>query len=253
MMRYNMKQVVVGVAAFLAAVAAQAGEVQMAVAANFTAPMKQIAAEFEQATGHKALVAYGATGKFYAQIANGAPFEVFLAADNRVPAKLAEEGRALADTRFTYALGTLVLWSAKAGLVDEQASALREGRYNKLAIANPRVAPYGVGAVEVLTALGLLEAATPRFVRGENIAQTYQFVSTGNADLGFVALSQVMEEGRIPKGSAWVVPGEMHQPMRQDAIVLTKGKDNPAAQALMAFLRSDKARAIIRSFGYGLE
>lgn len=230
-----------------------AEEVQVAVAANFIAPMKIIAAEFAQTTGHQARLSFGATGKFYAQITNGAPFEVFLAADDKAPAKLAKAGQALAESRFTYALGGLVLWSAKPDLVSSEAFALKQGRYNKVSIANPRIAPYGAAALEVLTGLGLLEEVGPRLVQGENIAQAYQFVATGNADLGFIALSQVMEDGEITKGSAWVVPKEMHAPIRQDAIVLRKGKDNPAAKALMEFLQGERAAAIVRSFGYDLE
>jgi molybdate transport system substrate-binding protein len=240
-------------AAFVLALSggALADEVQVAVAANFTAPMKEIAAAFEQETGHKVAAAYGSTGKFYAQITNGAPFEVLLSADDATPTKLVREGAAVAETQFTYAIGTLVLWSAKPGFVDDQGKVLAAGNFRRLAIANPKVAPYGAAAAEVLNGLGLLARVEPRFVTGENIAQTFQFVSTGNAELGFVALSQVMKDGQIADGSAWVVPGELHEPIRQDAVILQKGKGKPGVIALMEYLKGDRARAVIQSFGYG--
>lgn len=230
----------------------QAAEVSVAVAANFTAPMQKIAAAFEQDTGHKALLAFGSTGKFYAQIKNGAPFQVLLSADDETPARLEREGSGPAGTRFTYAIGKLVLWSRQPGVVDDKGEVLKRGGFERLALADPKLAPYGAAAVEVLNGLGLLPALAPRFVQGENIAQTYQFVATGNAQLGFVALSQVMADGKLRDGSAWVVPASLHAPIRQDAIVLSAGKDNAAALALMDYLRSDKARAIIRTFGYDL-
>jgi molybdate transport system substrate-binding protein len=232
------------------AAAAHAAEVQVAVAANFTAPMRRIAAAFEADTGHKALLSFGATGAFYAQIRNGAPFQLLLAADDETPARLEQEGAAVAGTRFTYATGRLVLWSAQPGVVDDKGEVLRKPGEGRIALANPKLAPYGAAAVEALTSLGLLPALQPRFVQGENIAQAYQFVATGNAALGFVALSQVMEDGRIAKGSAWVVPASLHTPIRQDAVVLAAGKGNAAAAALAAYLRGDKARAIMRSYGY---
>ncbi len=227
-----------------------AAEVSVAVAANFTAPMNAIAAEFARDTGHVAKPAFGATGKFYAQIRNGAPFQMLLSADDETPAKLAQEGLADPASRFTYAIGTLVLWSAKPGVVDAKAEVLKKGQFNKLALANPKLAPYGKAAVEVLTGMGLLESVTPKFVFGENIAQTYQFASTGNAELGFVALSQVMKDGKIGSGSAWIVPSKLHTPIRQDAVILASGKGNPAAEALVKYLKSDKVKAIIRGYGY---
>lgn len=229
---------------------ARAAEVSVAVAANFTAPMKKIAAEFEKDTGHKAELSFGATGKFYAQIANGAPFGILLAADDTTPEKIAREGKGVAASRFTYAIGTLVLWSPRAGYVDDKGEVLRSGDYRHIAIANPKLAPYGTAAMEVLNKLGLAAQVQPKVVMGENIAQTYQFAATGNAQLGFVALSQVMENGRIREGSAWQVPASMHEPIRQDAILLNPAKDNEAAAALMKYLRSDKAHEIIRSYGY---
>ena len=229
-----------------------AAEVQVAVAANFSAPMQKIAAAFEQATGHKALLAFGSTGRFYAQVRNGAPFQVLLAADDETPARLEREGLAVSGSRFTYATGRLVLWSATPRLVDAQGEVLRQPGTGKVAIADPRLAPYGAAAMEVLQALGIGPALQPRLVQGESIAQAYQFVTTGNAVMGFVALSQVMADGRIDRGSAWVVPSTLHGPIRQDAVLLATGKGNPAAAALMAFLRSDAARAILRAHGYEL-
>ncbi|MDO9225252.1 MAG: molybdate ABC transporter substrate-binding protein [Pseudomonadota bacterium] len=236
--------------ALLFSISAQAAEVNVAVAANFTAPMNAIAAEFARDTGHQAKLSFGSSGKFYAQIKNGAPFHAFLSADDETPARLEREGQTVADSRFTYAIGTLVLWSAQAGVVDAKGDVLRKGQFNKLAIANPRFAPYGRAAVEVLTGMGLLDSLTPRFVQGENIAQPWQFVSTGNAELGFVALSQVMRNGRISGGSAWIVPSKLHAPIRQDAVILAAGKGNVAAVALMSYLKGDKAKAIMQSYGY---
>jgi len=239
--------------AFLAAAissAALADEVQVAVAANFTAPSKLIAADFEKDTGHKAALSFGATSKFYAQIRNGAPFEVLLAADDETPARLEREGAAVPGSRFTYATGRLVLWSAKPGFVDDKGEVLRKGDYRHLAIANPKLAPYGAAAVEVLAGLKLIDALQPRFVQAENIAQAHQFVASGNAELGFVALSQVMKDGRLGEGSTWIVPASLHQPIRQDAVLLDKGRSRPGAEAWLKYLRGDKAKAVIKSFGY---
>lgn len=236
----------------LSSATALADEANVAVAANFTAPMQKIAAEFEKDTGHKAQLAFGSSGKFYAQIKNGAPFQAFLSADDETPARLAQEGLADPASRFTYAVGTLVLWSAQPGYVDVQGEVLKKGQFNKLALANPKLAPYGKAAMEVLGGMGLLGAVANKLVLGENIAQTYQFASTGNAELGFVALSQVMRDGKVASGSAWVVPAKLHTPIRQDAVVLAAGKDNAAAVALMKYLKGDKARAIIRGYGYDI-
>lgn len=233
-----------------ACVAAHAEEVSIAVAANFTAPAKLIAATFEKDTGHKAMLAFGATGKFYAQIKNGAPFDVLLAADDETPSKLAQEGAAAPASRFTYATGRLALWSAKAGYVDDKGEVLKKGEFRHIALANPKLAPYGVAAIETLSALKLLDAIQPKFVQGENIAQAYQFISTANAELGFIALSQIMKGGKIIEGSAWIVPASLHQPIRQDAIILNRGAGKPAAEAWMQFLKSARAKAIIHSFGY---
>ena len=238
--------------ALLLAVAAHAGKVQVAVAANFTAPMKQIAAEFEKDTGHNAVLSFGATGKFYAQISNGAPFEVLLAADDETPARLEKELLATPGTGFTYAIGKLALWSAKEGYVDGQGDVLKKGDFKHLALANPKTAPYGAAAIETMKQLSVLDRIRPKFVQGENIAQTHQFVATGNAELGFVALSQVFKDGKVSFGSAWVVPGKLYAPILQDAVVLAKGRNNPAANALVKYLKTDKARNIIKSYGYEL-
>lgn len=229
---------------------AHAGEVSVAVAANFTAPMQKIAAQFEQDTGHKAVLSFGATGKFYAQIKNGAPFGILLAADDSTPEKIAREGLGEGATRFTYAIGQLVLWSKQPGYVDAEGKVLQKTDWQHIAIANPKLAPYGLAAMQTLDKLGLTAQVQPRVVTGENIGQTYQFAASGNAQLGFVALSQVTEDGKLREGSAWVVPGNLHEPIRQDAIVLKPGQGNAAAAALMDYLRGAKARAVIKSYGY---
>ncbi|MGN6828715.1 molybdate ABC transporter substrate-binding protein [Paucibacter sp. M5-1] len=230
-----------------------AAEVQVAVAANFSAAMQKIAQAFEQDSGHQVRLAFGSTGKFYAQIRNGAPFQLLLAADDTTPERLVAEGLGLAESRFSYATGRLVLWSKQPGLVDAQGAVLRKaGAFERIALADPKVAPYGAAAIQALGKLGLLEALTPKFVQGESIAQTYQFIATENAALGFVALSQVQVDGRIAHGSAWIVPAHLHEPIRQDALLLKAGLGNPAAAALLQYLRGDKARAIIRAHGYEL-
>ena len=232
-----------------AACGASGAEVRVAVAANFEAPMRRIAASFEHATGNKVLATFGATGKFYAQISNGAPFEVLLAADEQTSARLAAEGNAVAASRFPYAIGKLVLWSPTPGYVDAHGDVLAGGTFRHLSLANPELAPYGAAAVATLKHLGLFDTLRPRFVTGENISQAHQFVATGAAELGFVALSQVLMDGTID-GSAWTVPADFYPPIRQDAVLLAKGKDNPAAAAFLAFLKSDAARSIICFFGY---
>ncbi|KAA8711966.1 molybdate ABC transporter substrate-binding protein [Pseudomonas cannabina] len=229
-----------------------ADEVQVAVAANFTAPIQAIAKDFDKDTGHTLVAAFGATGQIYTQIKNGAPFEVFLSADDTTPAKLEQEGDTVKGSRFTYAVGTLALWSAKEGYVDNKGEVLKANQYQHLSIANPKTAPYGLAATQVLSKLGLTEATQAKLVEGQSITQAYQFVSTGNAELGFVAQSQVYKDGKLTSGSAWIVPDSLHDPIKQDAVILTKGKDSVAAKALVEYLKGPKAAAIIKSFGYQL-
>ncbi|MFM6991206.1 MAG: molybdate ABC transporter substrate-binding protein [Rhodoferax sp.] len=242
-----------GLLALLGAVwPVQAAPVHVAVAANFSAPMQQLAQVFAQETGHQAVLSVGSTGHFYAQITQGAPFQVLLAADAATPLKLEQEGLGVAGSRFTYATGRLVLWSKQPSRVDAKGEVLRNGSFARLAVANPLLAPYGAAAVQTLTAMGLLPQLQPKLVQGENIAQTYQFVASESAPLGFVALSQVGRDGQLTSGSGWIVPASLHQPIQQDAILLRPGRDQPAALALMRFLRSERAQALIRAQGYGL-
>ncbi|KTC25257.1 molybdate ABC transporter substrate-binding protein [Pseudomonas putida] len=231
---------------------AWADEVQVAVAANFTAPIQAIAKDFEKDTGHKLVASFGATGQFYAQIKNGAPFEVFLSADDTTPEKLENEGETVKGSRFTYAIGTLALWSPKAGYVDDKGEVLKKNDYKHLSIANPKAAPYGLAATQVLAKLNLAEATKGKLVEGQNITQAFQFVSTGNAELGFVALSQIYKDGKVSNGSAWIVPANLHDPIKQDAVILNKGKDNAAAKALVDYLKGPKAAEVIKSYGYEL-
>ena len=226
---------------------AWAGETNVAVAANFTAPAKAIATAFEEKTGHKAVLSFGATGQFYAQIRQGAPFTVFLAADDETPRKAVEEGLAVGDSRFTYAIGRLVLWSRNPATVTGE-DTLRTAAFEKIAIANPALAPYGAAAVQAMKALGVHDALQPRIVQGNTIAQAHQFAATGNAEVGFVALSQVIEAG---EGSRWVVPDSLHAPIRQDAVLLKTGAADEAAKAFLAFLKGPEAGAVIARFGYG--
>lgn len=232
--------------------ASLAAEVQVGVAANFTAPIQAIAGEFEKDTGHTLVAAYGATGQLYAQIQNGAPFEVFFSADASTPAKLEKEGLGVAGSRFTYAIGSLVLWSPKADYIDGSDAVLKANKFQHLAIASPVAAPYGLAATQVLGKLGLTEAVSGKLVEGQNITQTLQFVSSGNAELGFLALSQVYKDGKISNGSAWIVPEALYEPIKQDALILKKGEHNPAAIALVEYLKGAKAAAIIKSYGYQL-
>ena len=229
---------------------AQAAEVMVAVASNFAAPMQKISPLFEKDTGHKLLTSFGSTGGFYAQIKNGGPFHVLLSADAETPLKLESEGFGIKGTRFTYATGQLILWSKNPRLIDEKADVLKSGQFKRIAIANPKLAPYGLAALETLNNLGLMSALQAKLVQGENIAQTYQFVNTENAPLGFVALSQVYAEGKLTQGSGWLVPNTLHSPIQQDAVLLKAGQNNPAAAALLSYLKAEKAKNIIQSFGY---
>jgi len=236
---------------FLAAVSpVLADDVRVAVSANFTAPFQAMAPEFEKATGHRLVAVFGATGAFYAQIVNGAPFEVLLAADDKTPAQLETEGRAVPGSRFTYAIGKLVLWSARPGTVDDRGEVLRGNSFEHIALADPKIAPYGAAAVEAMKALGVYEALQAKIVQGESISQTYQFVASGNAAIGFVALSQVSRKGAIISGSAWIVPPERYSPIRQDAVLLAKGRGRPGAEALMHYLASESIRPLLSAYGY---
>jgi molybdate transport system substrate-binding protein len=230
--------------------AAAAEEVVVAVASNFSAPVEALNQSFQKQSGHRLKISTGASGKFYAQIQNGAPFQVFLSADEDKPTQLEREGLAVAGSRFTYAIGKLVLWSADPTMVDSQGLVLFRDHFNKLALANPKTAPYGEAAVEVLGALNLKTRLEPKWVMGENISQTYQFVATGNADIGFVALSQVMKDQKLTSGSAWIVPAKLYSPIKQDAVLLLPGKDSVAARQFLAFLKSPEALRIIQSYGY---
>jgi molybdate transport system substrate-binding protein len=235
---------------FGGATPARADEVLVAVAANFAAPAARLSDAFRAASGHTLKLVSGSTGKFEVQIVAGAPFEVLLSADDETPQRLISAGHAVAGSAFTYAVGQLVLWSATPGLVDAQGAVLSAGRFEKLAIANPKTAPYGRAAMEVLAARGLTAALSPKLVTGESVAQAYQFIATGNAELGFVALSQVSVPGKAPSGSLWRVPAALHQPIRQDAVLLKAGVGKPAAAALLQWLRGEPAQAVIRSHGY---
>jgi len=229
-----------------------AGEVNAAVAANFTEPVKQIVELFQKETGHTVKLSFGSSGKFYSQIKEGAPFDVFLAADEKNPSLLEKEGLAVSGTRFVYALGKLVLWSAQPGYVDDKGAVLSKSSNNKIAYADPKLAPYGLAAQETLQKMNLWDKVQSKLVTGESIIQAYQFAATGNAELAFIALSQITRDGKQSEGSFWLVPADLYNPIKQSAVQLRATKDPTAAKAFMAFLKSEKALAIIRGFGYGL-
>ena len=228
---------------------ADADQVNVAVAANFTAPAKEIAAAFRQKTGHEAVLSFGSSGQFFTQINQDAPFGVFLSADQERPKKLADSGLAVPASRFTYAIGKLVLWSKQADYV-KGAATLQNASFAKLSICNPAAAPYGEAAIETMTALKLYDALKPKLVEGADITQAFQFVATGNAEVGFVALSQLT--GTVG-GSRWVVPQTLYKPIRQDAVLLKKAADNKAAAAFLEFLKGPQAHAIIEKYGYALD
>ena len=236
----------------LMAGALHAAEAQVAVAANFAEPIKAIAAVLEKTTGHTLKITVGATGRLFAQIKNGAPFDVLLSADTRAPEQLEADGLAQPGSRFTYASGKLVLWSADTARVDAQGAVLKTGGFRKLAIANPKTAPYGAASIEVIDKLGLSAALSPKLVQGESIGQTYNFAFTGNAEVAFVAMSQVLDGGRLKSGSMWVVPQHLYTPIRQDAVMLKTGANNEAAQALLKLLQSPNIKTLIRSYGYDI-
>ena len=252
-MRFNLRRLLTLTAALALSAAAQAEVVQIAVAANFTAPARALAEIFARTTGHEAKLSFGATGAFYTQIKNGAPLDILLAADDERPIRLEKEGDTVPGSRFTYAIGQLVLWSAKPGFVDGEGAVLKGGNFNKIAIANPKLAPYGAAAVETMDKLGLAAALTPKLVTGESIGQTYNFIATGNAELGFVALAQVLDGGKLKSGSMWVVPAKYHAPIIQDAVILKRAAANPAAKAWMALMRSPNTQDFIRSYGYAVK
>ena len=222
----------------------------IAIASNFGDVARHLVEEFESTSDHNVTLVMGASGRFYAQISNGAPFDAFLSADSEKPAELIETGLALSDSVFTYAIGRLALWSRDETLIQDDATALSMDGSHKIAYANPRLAPYGKAALEVIKALSLLNVLEGKLVQGENIAQTYQFVFTGNADLGFVALSQILQGGTLGSGSAWVIPKSLHSPIRQNAVLLARARDNLAANEFMRFLKMPASRSIIRSYGY---
>ncbi len=229
--------------------AAQADSVSVAVASNFTDAANEIAAAFAEASDHEAVLSFGATGQFYTQITQGAPFEVFLAADDQRPTTAVEEGYGVEGSVFTYAIGQLVLYSLEEGKVTGPET-LEAAEFERIAIANPETAPYGKAAVETMQSLGVYDALQPKIVQGQNIGQAYQFVETGNAEVGFVALGQVSQ---TDAGSRWVVPQEHFEPIRQDAVLLKTGEANPAAAAFLEFLTGDEASAIIEKYGYALD
>ena len=237
---------------FLAVTPALAEQVLVAVAANFVPPFREVAMEFEKATGHNVQVASGSSGNFYAQVKNGAPFDVFFSADNERPKLLEDEGLGVKGSRFTYAIGRLVLWSLDPDLVKGEGT-LRSERFKHLAIANPKTAPYGVAAMQAMQKLGVWESVQPRLVMGESLGQTIGFIESGNAELGFLALSQVMDPKMKGKGGRWDVPSNLHEPIQQDVVLLAKGKENQAAKALLEFMGGPQATAIIGRYGYELK
>jgi molybdate transport system substrate-binding protein len=245
-------RLLVGLALTGGSINALAGEVSVAVAANFAGPLARIAEGFAAATGHQLRVSVGSTGKFYSQIVAGAPFDVLIAADEETPKKLMLQGHAVTGSAVTYAIGQLVLWSAQPGLVDDQGAVLASSRFSRLALANPKLAPYGQAAIDVLKARGLTASVRPRLVTAESLGQAFQFVATGNAELGFVALSQVMVPGKPATGSHWRVPQSLYAEIRQDAVLLRAGEFKPAAAALLTWLKSAPAQAVIQAYGYRL-
>ena len=227
-----------------------AAEVNAAVAANFAAPMERVAALFHKESGHSVKISPAASGKLYTQIKGGAPFDVLLSADEEIPKRLLQEGLAVAGTRFIYATGRLVLWSVQPGLVDDKGAVLNAGKFERLAYANPVVSPYGVAAKETLSKLTMWNAMQKKLKKGEDVTQAYQLAASESADMAFIALSQVMRDGKVAEGSWWLVPPELHNPIRQSAVLLSASKEQAAAKALLAFLKSEKAKAAMRGFGY---
>ena len=238
----------IGLLCLLIAVQTPAGETKVAVASNFTNAVKAITKQFEAETGHSVTLAFGSTGKHYAQIKNGAPFSAFLAADVRRPHLLEDEGLAVEGTRFTYAVGRIVLWSPDENLVDAKGDVLESNAFTHLAIANPKLAPYGEASRQVMQALGVWEALQDRIVRGENIGQTYQFIKSGNAQLGFVAFAQLIGADGPAPGSLWEPSQELYDPIAQQAVLL---REDPVAQEFLDYLQGETAHKIIADYGYG--
>ncbi|SMF28070.1 molybdate transport system substrate-binding protein [Alteromonadaceae bacterium Bs31] len=245
--------IVAALVSLTASAATASQEVRVAVASNFIAPMRLIKKDFEASTSFKVSLSFASSGKLYAQIHNGAPYDLFLSADSTKPARLVKEGLAINSSLFTYALGTLVLWSSDENLLSGKHEALAQNTFNKLAIANPKLAPYGAAAMQVLQQLGLSEAVQHKIVKGENIAQAYQYVSSGNAQLGFVAYSQIKAAKDPNRGSIWIVPETLYNAIQQDAVLLTSGKNKPAAKKLLEYLQSTAARTLIKQSGYSVE
>jgi molybdate transport system substrate-binding protein len=229
-----------------------AGEVRAAVASNFAAPMESIVALFQKESGHTVKISLGASGKLYSQIKSGAPFDVFLSADEEIPKRLLKENLAVGGSRFIYATGRLVLWSTQPGLVDDNGAVLNKGNFDRLAIANPLFSPYGMAAKETLGKLTMWNSIQRKLDKGNDVIQTYQFAATERDDLAFIALSQVMRDGKVTTGSWWLVPSELHNPIHQSAVLLSAAKDQEAAKAFLVFLKNEKARTVMRGFGYEL-
>ncbi len=248
LIRRSARTVILGSLLSLSA-SLDAAETRIAVAANFTAAAKALQQDFEQRYPHRLRISYGSTGKLYTQIYQGAPFELFMAADSQRPARAEREGLAVVGSRITYALGGLALWSSENVTAAELIAQLKGGHYRRLALANPKIAPYGAAAAQVMASMAL-EPQPGKQVYGENIAQTYQFVATGNAELGFVALAQMTN---TPQAHYWAVPKRYYQPIRQQAVLLKRGQSSLAAEAFLAYLGEGDARAIIHAYGYGSE
>lgn len=250
-----LKRVFIGIFLYCLSQAVSAEPLRLAVASNFLGPLKAIAGDFQKDTGHTVRISSGSTGKLYAQIVNGAPFDVFLAANSREPQRLEKEARIRPGSRYTYALGVLALWEPKAPL--DGGAAAREAfspkRGQRVALANPRTAPYGTAAQAVLQEWGMLSHLRPQLIRGDNIAQAYQFTATGNARYGFVALSQLLDPRRVPDGRYWQLDSDLYPPIRQQAVILKRAMDKPAALAFMRYLQSATVRERIKAYGYGLE
>lgn len=252
-MKKVLTAAIAGIILASGAASASAEEVRVAVAANFTAPVKDLQPAYEKATGDRLILSFGGTGAFYAQIKNGAPFDVLLAADAKTPKKAVEEGHGVAGSTFTYAVGRLVLWSSDANLVkDDVAAVLQSSAVKHVAVANAKLAPYGEAALQTLSALGLGKAVEGKTVIGDNIGKTYQFVKTGNAEAGFIALSQCFKDGAFVSGSGYVIPQELYSPINQDAVLLKAGEKNEGAKRFLKFLRESREAADVRTaYGYG--